>query len=405
MSYYAREADEPLVSGDAATRTTNSENIVGKPRNFMQSNTTAKEVQKSLPRRTLLLKHQSTAEQPHIQSQSFRLVGLRNVDIRVPIVDAANNDRHHDDYGVSIVCLLEVETWAVRHMLDEEHAQLPRKKRDFNRYIFGRMSGHNVVIGYLPRGSHSLGTAATVAREMERTFPQATLRLLVGIGAGVPSAMNDVRLGDVVVSMPSEVHGGVVQYDLGKHTTVGFGGKGLLAPPPASWRNCLAEMQSSHRVQGNQISTFLDEMTAKFPTLVTYRRPASESDVLFLPTNRHVWDEVTCQKCDRRQVVQRVSRAEDTPRILYGLIASINQVVKDAERRDEIARPMGALCLEMEAAGLMVDFCCIVIRGIVDYADSHRNDAWLMYGAAVAAGCVKELLTYIDPVVNKSSAI
>jgi nucleoside phosphorylase len=32
-----------------------------------------------------------------------------------------------------------------------------------------------------------------------------------------------------------------------------------------------------------------------------------------------------------------------------------------------------ALCFEMEAAGLMLDFPCVVIRGVCDYADSHKN--------------------------------
>ena len=30
----------------------------------------------------------------------------------------------------------------------------------------------------------------------------------------------------------------------------------------------------------------------------------------------------------------------------------------------------------MEAAGLMDSFPCIVIRGIYDYADSHKNKMW-----------------------------
>jgi hypothetical protein len=53
----------------------------------------------------------------------------------------------------------------------------------------------------------------------------------------------------------------------------------------------------------------------------------------------------------------------------------------------------------MEAAGLMTEFSCIVIRGISDYADSHKNDNWQHYAAATAAACTKELLTYIDPEV------
>jgi nucleoside phosphorylase len=32
------------------------------------------------------------------------------------------------------------------------------------------------------------------------------------------------------------------------------------------------------------------------------------------------------------------------------------------------------VCIEMEAAGLMDWFPCLVIRGIYDYADLYKND-------------------------------
>ncbi len=61
--------------------------------------------------------------------------------------------------------------------------------------------------------------------------------------------------------------------------------------------------------------------------------------------------------------------------------------MKDAKRRDEISNDIGesVLCFEMEAAGLMNDFPCLVIRGICDYSDSHKNKEWQRYAAAIAA--------------------
>lgn len=46
----------------------------------------------------------------------------------------------------------------------------------------------------------------------------------------------------------------------------------------------------------------------------------------------------------------------------------------------------------MEAAGLMDNFPCLVIRGICDYADSHKNKRWQPYAAATAAAYAKDLL-------------
>jgi hypothetical protein len=51
----------------------------------------------------------------------------------------------------------------------------------------------------------------------------------------------------------------------------------------------------------------------------------------------------------------------------------------------------------MEAAGLMNDFPCLVIRGICDYADSHKNNTWQPYAAATAAAYAKEVLSVIPP--------
>jgi nucleoside phosphorylase len=33
---------------------------------------------------------------------------------------------------------------------------------------------------------------------------------MVGIGGGIPSTKNDIRLGDIVVSLPEGQHGGVI---------------------------------------------------------------------------------------------------------------------------------------------------------------------------------------------------
>ncbi|KNB08102.1 hypothetical protein FOXG_09101 [Fusarium oxysporum f. sp. lycopersici 4287] len=55
---------------------------------------------------------------------------------------------------------------------------------------------------------------------------------------------------------------------------------------------------------------------------------------------------------------------DDDSMIHYGLIASSDKLMKDATIRDELVREEGALCFEMEAAGLMNHFLCLIIRGI-----------------------------------------
>jgi hypothetical protein len=101
-----------------------------------------------------------------------------------------------------------------------------------------------------------------------------------------------------------------------------------------------------------------------------------------------------CRFCNKSKVIKRKPRDMC---VHYGLIASGNQVIKDAIRRDEINKMLGGnvLCFEMEAAGLMNDFPCLVIRGICDYADSHKNKNWQEHAAAVAAAFAKEFLSVV----------
>jgi nucleoside phosphorylase len=91
----------------------------------------------------------------------------------------------------------------------------------------------------------------------------------------------------------------------------------------------------------------------------------------------------------------RSPRVTDEPQIHYGTIASGNQVMKDAGARDRLAQKHGIICFEMEAAGLMDVLPCLVIRGICDYADSHKNKKWQGYAAIAAAAYAKELLYVI----------
>ena len=71
--------------------------------------------------------------------------------------------------------------------------------------------------------------------------------------------------------------------------------------------------------------------------------------------------------------------------------------MKHGATRDKVSKDLdGALCFEMEAAGLMNHFPCLVIRGICDYADSHKNKQWQGYAAATAAAFAKERISDIS---------
>ncbi|BCS25933.1 Pfs, NB-ARC and Ankyrin domain protein [Aspergillus puulaauensis] len=303
----------------------------------------------------------------------------------------------YQDYKIGVICALEFEMSAIRYMLDEEHLRLPPAPGDRNLYVLGNLCGHNVAIACLP-GNQGKGAAATVATNMARTFLEIDLRVLVGIGGGIPSDRHDIRLGDVVIGMPDGLHSGVIQYDLGKDTEEGFVLKGYLEPVPSILRSAIVRMQSDHRVKQNKINEFLGAMLKKGEGLSTYQKPPADTDVLFQVGSKHILSQERCKYCDSETVIHRDPRKSNAPKIHYGLIASGDRVMRNARGSRLTTQPdlCNVLCFEMEAAGILTDFPCLVIRGISDYADSHKNDDWQHYAAAVAAGCAKEVLSYLS---------
>jgi nucleoside phosphorylase len=99
-----------------------------------------------------------------------------------------------------------------------------------------------------------------------------------------------------------------------------------------------------------------------------------------------------CNMCDVDKLIYRAPRTTNDPEVHYGLIASGNQIIKDAITRDKLAQEFGVICFETGAASADSWTSCLVIRGISGYADSHRNRLWQPYAAATAAAYAKELL-------------
>ncbi|KAL4966716.1 Pfs, NACHT and ankyrin domain protein, partial [Aspergillus stella-maris] len=314
-----------------------------------------------------------------------------------------------DFYSIAWIAALPIERAAAEAMLDEEHAApngFTRHQTDTNVYTWGRVGEHNIVIVSLAPGVYGTTSAATTASSLLASLPSIRVGVLVGIGGGIarPNEDNDIRLGDVVVSQPSGTMGGVCQYDLIK---ANLGDKrerkDFLGRPPTVLLNALGSIQANHEREDPKLPIFLEEMLEKNPKMGkrTKRNPGYvhqgfDNDRLFEASCDHV-PGPDCRSCDTANEVQRDPREITDPEIHYGIIASGNTLVKDATTRDRIFSDLGenCFCVEMEAAGLMNHFPCLVIRGICDYADSHKNDRWQRYASATAAAYAKELLAYV----------
>lgn len=310
----------------------------------------------------------------------------------------------HDDYTVAWICALPIEMAAAKAMLDSTHQPLPQPKTDHNVYTLGTIQKHNVVLVCLPAGVYGTVSASTTVSHMASTYSNLQFGLMVGIGGGVPrgshAAAADIRLGDVVVSKPTRSSSGVIQYDYGKTIREGrIQRTSLLNKPPQVLLKAIAHLEGEQMAGNRRIRDMLAQMDPK----VREQFPRPQSDMLFKAGYYHEKPEVGCSVCDPVQLVDRPLRSRpDEPYINYGLIASADQVMKDAETRDSIAEELGVLCFEMEAAGIMDELPSLVIRGICDYCDSHKHKEWQPYATLAAAAYAKTLLSTVPVVMNKN---
>lgn len=173
--------------------------------------------------------------------------------------------------------------------------------------------------------------------------------------------------------------------------------KSHLNKPPQVLLKAMKRLQLDHGFGKGKMWTDIDEVVRlDVPALEDAGYPGSEQDQLFKSHYLHAVGE-NCSSCDMAQIEKRIMRKSNRSFVHYGLIASGNAVMKSAKRRDELRDSWGVSCFEMEAAGLMDTFPCLVIRGICDYSDSHKHKNWQPYAAIAAAAYAKDLLRIIHP--------
>lgn len=305
------------------------------------------------------------------------------------------------NYTIGWISAIDLEYAAAQEFIDDEHEPPSRIHRhDENHYALGRVGRHNVVMAVLPSGEHGVAAATRAATDMRHTFPNVRVCLIVGIVGGAPSQDHDIRLGEVVVSTPSfhpvsGNHGGVVQYDYARTMQARrFQSSKYLSPPPGILLSALAGVRARHRRHGNTIHSTIEGILQKrLKMRREYNQLSPETNILY----------TSCGSQDQGEsfaaIVQRQPRTEedDNPTIHYGLIASADNFMENAEIRDLLAEELNVLCFEMEAAGLMNNFPCIVVRGICDYADKHWFKKWRGYAAMTAAAFAKELIQEMVP--------
>ncbi|GKT97391.1 kinesin light chain [Colletotrichum tofieldiae] len=338
--------------------------------------------------------------------------------------------RRREDFQVAIICALPLEYDAVAltfdEFWDENRDQQRNAPGDYNRYRTGRIGSHNVVLLLL--SNMGKVSAASATANLRSTYAGIQLAILTGICGGVPSpsSANELLLGDVVISKS------MVQYDLGRQYPNDFAMKAnvdeTLGRPSREIRSLLATFEtrqgrSDLRRQTSQALVQLQQKATEYGDRSLYQRPSLIEDLLFEPgyLHRHrdsqncncsdseaceIARSTSCEKlqCERERVVSRkrlrtehldedAVTAED-PQVFVGRVGSGDTVMKSGLDRDRVAAQHSLIAFEMEGAGVWDEIPSIVVKGVCDYADSHKNKSWQNFAAATAASTAKALLKY-----------
>ncbi|KAK6347497.1 hypothetical protein TWF718_005338 [Orbilia javanica] len=333
-----------------------------------------------------------------------------------------------EDFQVAIICALPLEYDAVCLLFDEEWEQ----DESNHKYKMGSMGGHKVVLILL--SSMGKVSAASATAVIKGDYPNLKLAFLVGICGGVPrpgDLDHEILLGDVVIS------DGILQYDFGKQHPGSFsinnrGGKHLKSPETFILDQLAPLRSVDGRDKIQKLTTKhlkdLQDKAAQKKRGGKYNYLGAANDRLFEPIYRHkhrvLQDsgiqcttcddglELVCQAAldspcellnciDEKQLVprkrlERILEGENAHdhelAIHVGLVGSGDMVIKSGEHRDGWAKSEGIIAFEMEGAGVSGTIQCIVVKGVSDYADSHKNKEWQNFAAATAASALKALL-------------
>ncbi|KAH7009131.1 uncharacterized protein B0I36DRAFT_378671 [Microdochium trichocladiopsis] len=270
------------------------------------------------------------------------------------------------DYAVVWIAPLEIEAKAALYMLDEQHQG--RFAVDHgDEYVFhaGSMCGHNVVIATFPAGQeYGTGSAAALASQILKCFPHHWFGLLVGVAAGLPdlscSPPRDIRLGDVLVSLPEGERAGIIAYELGKETDDGF--QPLRYGHPLV-RSAIGRIKLQAPNDAAIFLPYYETIRNKEHATGTFADPGQDRDRFYSTTTEN-----------RPGVALERARRPNTARtrVRYGPIGSGEKLLKNAQRRNELRDEYGVIGLEMEAAGTMNRIPVGVIRGCATMATSRK---------------------------------
>lgn len=317
--------------------------------------------------------------------------------------------------NLAILTALPCEFSAALRQLDEYDADRKRLsdaiaincKSEFFVFVQGRIWGQPLLLVRLV--NPGVVDATGTAHHIVENYRDIKLIIVVGVCAGVakPPHGADLFIGDVVIG------NAVLSYADGLHWH----------PDKVAPRNNQLQRLASRKVRsllglledGLLRSQFEDELN---------RRKSRPPDLerLFPPDYHHVHRRssrlaCTCNPdtgeaceaalqgscsavgCEDSMRVDRTTPDDGRIHVRIGPYASAPIVMRNPAIRDQMAERFGILAFEMELAGLWAFETPVVpIKGVCDFADSHKNKEWQGFAADTAACAMREFIrSYLGP--------
>lgn len=342
---------------------------------------------------------------------------------------------HRDNFEVAIVCALKAEFDAiclvVEKFWDDDYDPYGKAMGDTNSYRTGRIGKHNVVLLQLRQKGKACAAAA--AASLRSSFTRLRLMLLVGGCAAVPQNENtNIILGDIIIST------GIVQYDFGRKYPNQFVRKNThqdnLVKPCKEVGSILTMLQTSdiaNRLIQRTASLLIDlQKNSRIKGYESrYDYPGVNEDKLFNSSYYHKHHSSECLTCnlpdgsicdtaliatcevlgcdmaglvagrqrleEKLQLYQNGDIAHQNPNLFFGLVGSGDTVMRSGLDRDNLAKEENIIAFEMEAAGLWEEVPTLVVKGVFDYGDSHKNEKWHHFSSATAACAARAIVERI----------
>jgi nucleoside phosphorylase len=288
---------------------------------------------------------------------------------------------------VLVIATKDCEAAAMRAVCDD-YSETVGPDGDPNIYRVGRfLTGKNKRPRKFILVTSGMGntTTSAVATQALNTFRDIRHILLVGIAGGCPNPAKPpehVRLGDIVV--PD--YRGIIEYDFVKETEAGAKIRSHPQKPGASWIQAAADLDTEALLGNRPWETWIAHGIKNYALAV---RPSEDEDKL------HAGKTIIPHPDDPL-------RRAGYPRVHRGAIGSADILQKNPGTRDSLRDRFDIRAIEMEGSGAQTAAWLrgkdvMIVRGICDYSDEHKNDVWQPYASIVAAAYARAVIEVLPP--------